>query len=277
MRRALSSTVVVCSVLLTAGCGAAGSGGDAAEVTSSRAAGATPTATPTVAATVASTRTVRAAIDATGRTTARTAVKTELGEGAVPAYVISGEGAHDFAKDRGTVSIGMATAARFEEVFADGRVYIRGSAGDETMSWSYVDRDEVEARHILRAPANDPGYTLRQAAMGEMFQQVGEEKLNGSAVTRHRGLLTHEALTLQMGKEVRAKTDRLRDLMGGRIPVIVDVWIDDRKRAVQVRLSMTIEGAASSVNTLTLTELGKPVKVTVPAAEAAESDASILG
>ncbi|MFE5941969.1 hypothetical protein [Streptomyces sp. NPDC056480] len=277
VRRALSSTVVVCSVLLSTGCGAAKSGGGASGATPSRATGATPTATPTVAAAVDSTRTVRVALDATGRTTARTSVRTELGKGSVPAYVISGKGAHDFAEHRGTVSIGIATAARFEEVLADGRVYIRGAAGDETMPWSYVDRDEVEARHILRAPANDPEYTLRQAAMGERFQQVGEEDLNGSAVTRYRGLLTHEALTLQMNKEMRAKTDRLRDLMGGLIPATVDVWVDSRKRAVQVRLSMTIEGAASSVNTLTLTELGRPVKVTVPAAEAAESDASILG
>lgn len=276
MRRALSSTVVCC-VLLTAGCTTTESGGNGVDATPARAARATPTATPTVADSVASTRTVRAALDVTGRTTARTAVRTELGKGAVPAYVISGEGAHDFAEDRGTVSVGLATAARFEEVFADGRVYVRGTAGDETMAWSYVDRDEVEARHILRAPANDPEYTLRQAAMGEKFQQVGEEKLNGATVTRYRGLLPHAALTLQMEKAVRAKTDRLRDLMGGRIPATVDVWVDDRKRAVQVRLSMLIEGAASSVNTLTLTELGKPVKVTVPAGEAAESDPSILG
>lgn len=71
------------------------------------------------------------------------------------------------------------------------------------MPWSYVDRDEIEVRHILRAPANDPEYTLRQAAMGEEFEQVGEENLNGTPVTRYRGLLTHEALTLQMTKETR--------------------------------------------------------------------------
>ncbi|MFD3993450.1 hypothetical protein [Streptomyces sp. NPDC058583] len=161
------------SVLLTAGCATAESGGNGAEPTPSRA------ATPTVAATVAATRTVRAALDVTGRTAARTVAKTELGKGAVPACVISGDGAHDFAKDRGIVSVGMATAARFEEVFADGRVYIRGNAGDETMPWSYVDRDDVDARHVLRAPANDPEYTLRQAAMGEKFQQVGACRRGG--------------------------------------------------------------------------------------------------
>ncbi|MFD4583977.1 hypothetical protein [Streptomyces sp. NPDC058434] len=266
-RRALASTVL-CTALLTTGCATAESGSTGAAPT----AGATTT-TPGVAPT----RTVQAAVEATGRTTARTALRTELGTGAAPAHVISGKGAYDFARDRGTVSVGLATAARFEEVFAGGRVYVRGDAGDETMPWSYVDRDEVEARHILRAPANDPGYTLRQAAMGEKFEQVGEENLSGTPVTRYRGLLTHEALTLKMTKESRAKTDRMRDLLGGRIPATVEVWVDERNRAVQMRLSMKIEGTVSSVSTLTLTEPGTPVKVVVPSADAAESDASLLG
>jgi hypothetical protein len=191
-------------------------------------------------------------------------------------YVISGKGAHDFARDRGTVSVELATAAPFEEIFADERVYLRGSADDETMPWSYVERDEVETRHMLRAPANDPEYTLRQAAMGEKFEQAGEEDLDDTPVTRYRGLLTHQALTLRMSKDAREKADQLRDLIGGRIPALVDVWVDEQKPAVQVRLSKTIEGVASSVSTLTFTELGTPVKVAAPAADAAEPGASLL-
>ncbi|MGW2304106.1 hypothetical protein [Streptomyces sp. NPDC001809] len=274
MRRALSSTVL-CGVLLTAGCATGGSSGADAGPAPTVTTRATPTPTPGVAASQA----VRTALAATGRTSARTAVRTELGRGSGPAYVLSGTGVHDFAEDRGSVSIGLADAARFDEVFADGRVYVRGKAGGESMPWSYVDRADAEARHMLRAPANDPEYTLRQASMGERFErigEIGEEKLDGVAVTRYRGLLPHSALTLEMGEETRAKADVLRTYFGGRIPVTVDVWVDGRERAVRVRLSTTIKNVMSSVTTLTLTELGRPVKVVVPTGAAA-SDASVLG
>ncbi|MFE6709613.1 hypothetical protein [Streptomyces sp. NPDC057695] len=275
MRRALSS-FVVCGVLLTTGCATGGSGdagaGPAPVVTTRATPAATPTPTPGVAASQA----VRDALAATGRTSARTAVRTELGRGSGPAYVLSGAGVHDFAGDRGSVSVGLADAVRFDEVFADGRVYVRGEAGGESMPWSYVDRADAKARHMLRAPANDPEYTLRQASMGERFQRIGEEKLRGAAVTRYRGLLPHRALTLEMGEETRVKADTLRTYFGGRIPVTVDVWVDGRERAVRVRLSMTVKDVMSAVTTLTLTELGRPVKVVVPAGATA-SDASVLG
>lgn len=146
------------------------------------------------------------------------------------------------------------------------------------MPWSYVDRADVEARHTLRAPGNDPEYTLRQVAMSERFTRVGEEKLNGAPVTHYRGHLPHAALTLEMAEERRAMVDKLRTLLGGPLPASADVWVDGRKQVVKVRLSLNIEGVPTSVNTLTLTDLGKPVKVTVPSTEeAAESDGSLLG
>ncbi|TXS32903.1 hypothetical protein EAO70_00210 [Streptomyces sp. adm13(2018)] len=174
------------------------------------------------------------------------------------------------------VSVGLADAVRFDEVFADGRVYVRGKAGGESMPWSYADRADAEARHMLRAPANDPEYTLRQASMGERSERVGEEKPGGAAVTRYRGLLPHSALTLEMGEETRAEADTLRTYFGGGIPVTVDVWVDGRERAIGVRLSMTVKDVMSSVTTLTLTELGRPVRVVVPAGASA-SGASVLG
>ncbi|MCX4982662.1 hypothetical protein [Streptomyces sp. NBC_00572] len=270
MRRALPS-VLLCAALLTAGC-----------ATVEAKPGATaPAPTPTAVATtpVDQTRAVRDAVAATGRTSARFSYRTEIGTSPSAApYVITTRGAHDFARDLGSLRSGMGTVAQFEEVLTAKRIYLRGTVGEETMPWSSLDRADVEARHALRAPANDPEYTLRQVALGERFTRVGEEKLNGAPVTHYRGHLPHAALTLEMAEDRRALVDKIRKLLGGPLPASADVWVDGRKRVVKMRLSMNIEGMPISVNTLTLTELGKPVKVTVPSAdEAAESDGSILG
>ncbi|MFI5807403.1 hypothetical protein [Streptomyces sp. NPDC051561] len=212
------------------------------------------------------TRTVRAALDATGRSTARTAQKTELSQAGGPTYVISGNGAYDFAQDRGRTTVTLATAARFEEVFDGRKVYLRGTAGEETREWSAVRRSEVKARHLLRAPANDPEYTLRQTAMVKEFRKAGEESLGGIRAVRYSGALPHDALTLDMEAEQRGKIGKLRDMLGRDLPVTAEVWVDPQGRTRQIRLAMKFEGEMSSINTLTLTDLGKPVKVTIPAA-----------
>ncbi|KOX26948.1 MULTISPECIES: hypothetical protein [unclassified Streptomyces] len=282
MRRALSSTVV-CTVLLTAGCAAEPTGGGSAPTADAappKTAAPLKTAAPATTAATAPVHTedVRAALEATGRTTARTAYRTGIGTGTGPAYVITGEGAHDFARHRGTMAVGLARTARFEEVFTDERIYLRGTVGDEKLPWSYIDRADVEARHLLRPPGNDPAYVLEQAAMGERFERTGEEDLGGIRATRYRGLLTHAALTLRMTERAKGQGDRLRELMGGRIPATVEVWLDERKRAVRVRLALKVEGSVSSTTTLALTGLGEPVKVTVPTAEdAAGPDSALLG
>lgn len=67
-------------------------------------------------------------------------------------------------------------------------------------------------------------------------------------------------------------------MMGGEIPATAEVWVDQRRRAVRIRLSLDIPGSVSSITTLTLTDLGRPVKVTVPTAEGTEeSDAALSG
>lgn len=279
IRRAVP-LVAVCAALLSAGCGprtageeprAAASGAPGASGSSG--ASSSPAPTPTVDRT----RIVRAALTATGRTSARTAHKTEISQAGGPVYVLTGEGAHDFARHRGRTTAALASAARFEEVFANGKVYLRGSAGDETVGWSVVDRGEVKARNLLRAPANDPEYTLRQAAMAKGFTRAGEEKLRGVATVRYRGLLPQQALTLEMEAERRKKIDQLGEMMGGALPVTADVWVDPQGRAAQLRLSLKIADQMSSVLTLTLSELGRPVKITVPTGATAADAADAVG
>ncbi|WP_330461042.1 hypothetical protein OIB37_31735 [Streptomyces sp. NBC_00820] len=247
MRHPLSLTAV-CAMLLTAGCATAEGGasgtGDAKAAASASAVG---------------TRAVRAALDVTGRTTAHTEQTVELTANTMPPYVISASGAYDFAAHRGTASVGLADVARFQEVFTDARIYLRGTAGAESMPWSYIDRADADATHLLRSPGNDPEYTLRQAALGEEFELVGKERTNGAPTTHYRGLLPHKALTLRMTKDAREQADQMRDLLHGRIPATADVWVDAEKRVVRVKFTSDIARAGVlSVSTLTLTKLGEP-------------------
>lgn len=265
MRRALPfSCATACLALMIAGCGAGeGSGPAGAKTTPSA-----PSATPAHGATV------RAAVAATSRTSARMTQKHRLDGSASQGTIdITGSGDFDFAKDRGSITVTLGGTVTFQEIFADGKVYIRGGAtGVEENDWYISDRDRSPARHLLRAPANDPEYTLRQAGMAEDFVRAGEEKLSGAPVVRYRGALPHEALTLRMEKETKDKLEEMRQGLGGRIPVDVDVWVDDRGRAVQTRLAFDVAGV-KSVNTVTFTELGKAVKVDVPQGEVVDAPA----
>ncbi|MFF9473479.1 hypothetical protein ACF1E9_12755 [Streptomyces roseolus] len=278
MRRALPSTLV-CVALLTVGCAARGPAGTAATPAASTTSTTAATATATAAATATATadvdhlRTVRAAVE--GLTTARTAYRWEVGQTGGSTYALTGEGGHDFARRRGTFAVGLEDVARFDQVFTPERLYVRGTTTKESVDWMYVDRAELKAERLLKAPGNDPEFLMRQVLLGERYRQLAEEDVAGAPVTRYQGALTHAALTLGMSADARKKVDQVRDMIGGPIPATADVWIDRRGRLVRVRLQMDLEGLLKSTTTLTLTAQGEPVKVRVPA-DAVEADASSL-
>ncbi|MFD6528411.1 hypothetical protein [Streptomyces sp. NPDC060184] len=256
-RRALFLTFA-CAALLAGGCGTS-TPTDGTRAAESR--------SPSPSASADPTRTVLAAVDATRRTTAHTAHRTELGTGGEATYTLSGAGTYDFTHHRGTTDVSVGSVARFEEVFTDEKVYMRGSAGAETLEWTAVDRSAIEAQHMLRSPANDPEYTLEQAAMATDFDMSGTEKVGSAPATHYRGRLPYAALTLRMAKEPLETAEKLRDLLDGEIFVPVDVWVDRQGRAVRIRMTLQMGTAGSSVSTLTFTDLGRPVEVTVPHAE----------
>ncbi len=272
MRRVLPSTLV-CVALLTAGCAAKEPASPAAAPSRTSAA-TTTTASPSASASaVDHVRTVRAAVE--GLTTARTEYRWEVGQTGGSTYALTGEGGHDFARKRGTLVVGLEDAARFEQVFTPKRLYLRGATKAESVDWMYVDRAEVKAERILKAPGNDPEFLLRQVLLGERYRQLAVEDVDGVSATRYQGDLTHAALTLDMSAEARKKVDQIRDMLGGAIPATADVWLDGRGRLVRVRLRMDLEGMLRSTTTLTLTGQGEPVKVRVPA-DAVEAETSSL-
>ncbi|MFD4023386.1 hypothetical protein ACFWRV_07695 [Streptomyces sp. NPDC058576] len=221
---------------------------------------------------------VRAAVQETRGSSARTVMKTEMGTTpGEPMYTITAKGAHDFARNSGNVTAKVGDVAEFEQVLTNDRIYIRGGTGTETMPWSYTDRADAKVQHVLRSPGNDAAHILQQASMSSGYDRFGTETVAGTATTRYSAPLSYKALVFNMAKEARGKSDQLRDMMGGEIPATADVWVDKRKRAVQIRLSLEIPGSVSSTTTLTLTDLGLAVKVTVPTAEGVEESDAISG
>lgn len=220
---------------------------------------------------------VRAAVAELGKGTARFHQEIVL-EGDGEEYPMTVSGDFDFAGDRGNVAVDLPGGAisHVDEVFSDGHVYVSGLNGVGEDMWALVSRDAAEAHYVLRAPVNDPEHVLRQISQMRKVRREGEETVDGVRAVHYRGMLDHDTLTLRMAEDTRKKTDDARDLLGSDIPVFADAWVDDRGRLVRTRMEFGLAGARVTVTTV-LSDLGEPVRVTVPAAEETVMATEITG
>lgn len=229
----------------------------------------TPTPTPTAssASSAEHATAVREAAAATGRTSARVGQTVELGDGETT-YNLSVAGDFDLAADRGQLGVDLPGGAisHVDEIFADGQVYVRGSAGVPAGSWAAIDRERTVAHALLRSPVNDPEHVLQQVSTLTRVTRGGEEEVNGVRAVRYSGILADDAVTLRLVPEVRSKLERYRSLSGAGLEIAADVWVDPQGRATKVRLTLDMD-PIRSVSTVSFTELGKPVKVTPPPAK----------
>ncbi|MFF4160880.1 hypothetical protein [Streptomyces sp. NPDC001678] len=220
--------------------------------------------------------TVRDAVAATLKSTARVEERTEMSGPAEMNFTVAANGEFDMAGGGGRLAakLGMSVDATktipLDEIFTRDTVYFRmpeEKSGDT--AWRSVSRKEAQAHYLLRPPMNDPEYTLRQAAMMRGAAKVGEESVNGKPAVRYRGKLDHEAITVRMAPDRRAKLDSGLKQMGGEIPVFADVWINHDGLIARTLLSSGM-GQVRIKMTTDFTDLGKPVEP--PAApEAVES------
>ncbi|MFH8447618.1 hypothetical protein ACH4CD_00135 [Streptomyces fungicidicus] len=180
-------------------------------------------------------------------------------------YGLTATGGFDFAADKGHLAVDLPGGAidHSDQVFADGKIYIRGIQEIGKGVWGVIPRDEAEAHYLLRAPLNDPEHVLRQIAAMRKITREGEEKVQGVRTVHYRGILDHRTLTLRMAPEVRTRLDQARDMLGSDLPVFADAWLDARGRLVQTRTSVNISGARATL-TMTLSDIGEQVRVTVP-------------
>ncbi|MFJ3508607.1 LolA-like protein [Streptomyces luteogriseus] len=209
---------------------------------------------------------VRAAVAALREDSAGLRQKIEL-EGGGQVYGLTVTGGFDFAADKGHLAVDLPGGAidHSDQVFADGTIYISGAQGIDEDAWGAMPRDRAEAHYLLRAPLNDPEHVLRQIAAMRKISREGEETIQGVRAVRYRGILDHRTVTLRMASDVRTKMNQARDTLGSDLPVFADAWVDGRGRLVQTRLSVNMSGMRSTV-TMMLSDLGEPVRVTVPRA-----------
>ncbi|MFJ4773665.1 hypothetical protein ACIP88_31910 [Streptomyces uncialis] len=263
MRRPLS---LVAAALLCAGCSAAG----------------TPTAEkadePGVAAAAPAPHSaVRAAVTATGRSSARIDQRIVVADGGKE-YTLTVTGGFDFAADQGRIVVALPGGAVSSSAvtFAGGNAYIASPNGLDDGAWGVMPRAKAEAHYLLRAPLNDPEHLLEQVSALRNVSREGEATVHGVRATHYRGTLDHKALTLRMARETRKSADRIREELGADLPVFADVWVDDRGRLARTRVAAAM-GPVDVTVTMTLTDLGKPVRVTVPEAGNTRPVATVTG
>ncbi|OXS35670.1 LppX_LprAFG lipoprotein [Streptomyces sp. XY006] len=244
------------AALLCAGCSTAdaGTGGDSAA------------ASPSAEASSGPRSTVRAAVAALRESRAAFRQEIEL-EGERKVYGLTVTGDFDFAADRGHLALDLPGGAidHSDQVFADGRIYLSGVQGIGEDTWGVMDRDRAEAHYLLRAPLNDPEHLLQQIAAMREVSREGEENVQGVRTVRYRGILDHRTLTWRMAPDTRTTMQQARDALGGDLPVFADAWIDSRGRLVQTRTQVNMSRTRSTL-TMSLSDIGEPVRVTVPRA-----------
>ncbi|MEU8756618.1 hypothetical protein AB0C88_39655 [Streptomyces chartreusis] len=254
MRRPL--VLVAAAALLCAGC----SSDDAGNRDKPAAASASSTSSSD------SRSAVRAAVAALREASAGFRQEIELkGEGQV--YGLTVSGSFDFAADKGHLAVDLPGGAidHSEQIFGDGKIYISGVQGVGKDAWGVMPRDKAQAHYLLRAPLNDPEHVLQQIAAMREISREGEENVQEVRAVRYRGILDHRTVTLRMAPDVRTKTDQARDALGSDLPVFADAWVDGRGRLVQTRMSTNLSGAQVTL-TMALSDIGEPVRVTVPKA-----------
>ncbi|MEH0420559.1 LppX_LprAFG lipoprotein [Streptomyces sp. B21-083] len=211
---------------------------------------------------------VRAAIEKTSATSARLDEQIELRSADSPTtYVFAIAGAFDLAGDRGRLTVELKDSGMdpVEEVFAGDTVYVQGSRAVDEGKWASAVRSEALTRYFLRAPLNDPEHLLGQMKAMRQVSNEGDEQVNGVPAVHYRGTIDHATATLRMTTETKQGLDDLREKLGDDMPVYADVWVDEKGRAVQARLSYF--GGVKAMTTMTLSDFGTPVKADVPSAE----------
>ncbi|MFD9597034.1 LppX_LprAFG lipoprotein [Kitasatospora sp. NPDC059973] len=220
---------------------------------------------------------MREAAAATGRTSARVGQTVQLTNGDTT-YNLAVAGDFDMAADRGQLGVNLPGGAisHLDEVFADGQVYVRGSAGVPAGSWAAIDRERPVAHALLRSPVNDPEHVLQQLSTLTRVVRNGEEELDGVRTVRYSGVLADDAVVLRLAPEVQAKLATYRSLGGGDLRIPAEVWVDPQGRVAKVRLVLDMD-PIHAVTTVTFTELGKPVKVSPPPAKSTSAVTELSG
>ncbi|MEU4890796.1 hypothetical protein AB0B12_37015 [Streptomyces sp. NPDC044780] len=218
---------------------------------------------------------VRAAV-AKARATSARIDETVVIRGGDEESTVSIAGPFDLAADKGRLSVDLPDGAvdHMDEVFSGGEVYCSRTVPKG--HWAVIDRDKARAHSLLRAPLNDPEHVLRQVSAIRDVSDRGTTTIDGRPVHLYGGTLDYRTLTLGLADERRKQLETARKAMGGGLPNLALVWVDEGGRPARLELSATLTTGSVMV-TMNLTDFGKPVKVTVPDASRTTPTGSVSG
>lgn len=194
-----------------------------------------------------------------------------------PEQSFEGEGAFDFERSSGRMTIRPESGGEAEIVFVEAVVYYRLPAGalPGEKRWlqldlqSVADASSLDFGPLVQGSQADPSqYPLWLEALGPEMTKVGEEEVRGVATTHYRaevalGLLERQA---PAGKEAewRAYVEILRGrLAADAIPVEVWVDADGLIRRLRHELAFAAEGTSTAATT-ELYDFGVPVDAEAP-------------
>jgi hypothetical protein len=216
---------------------------------------------------------VRTAVAATRKTSGQvseTVVLTAKGS----TYTLTVNGSFDMAADKGAITVRLPGGAidHMDEVFAGPTVFLRGFS-NLGQKWASTVRAEAQVHYLLRAPLNDPEFVLQQIAMMDRVSVGPPATIDGASTKHYSGVLGHDALTLRMASNIEQQVTAMSDDLGG---LDADVWVDPAGRVVRTRTTLNLSDQSATV-TMTLSDLGRPVTVSVPTAVGAAPATTISG
>ncbi len=265
---------LLAAVLGTSLAGCSGGGGGSADATAASARGSAADRLPDDPLTA-----VRNAADATGRAgsaQAATQLTTESGDKKAS---FTGSGGYDYVKRIGKLEVavppGASTTGKVVEVVMPGTVYLQNSGAKVPAGkWVKLDVRQLADGNLISNGATDPASAAGALRGAKQAVKVGDETVDGVALTHFRG-------TLDLGKaaddtggnaayglRTAAGTFTVKD-----IPF--DVWLDAQGRLHKVTEVFTFAAVAGSkeakdqvkvTSTLELSAFGQPVEAAEPAA-----------
>jgi hypothetical protein len=201
-------------------------------------------------------------------------------------FTMRGEGAFDFAKQLGQMSMSMPNPdgsgdLSFDEVITDTMVYIKSPMlAGAGKPWVGVDLKEAVGGSLSQlSGGSDPTSGLEMLAGAKSVTTVGKETIRGTETTHYKAVVDINKAMAGKPEAVRAKLQGYQKALGAKFTDLpVEVWIDKDNRPAKFSYTMDMPATEATGNqpfsmtmSIEMFDYGTPVTVTVPPA----SDVSI--
>lgn len=239
---------------------------------------------PVAVLTSASTKTVDAK-------TSRVALDVTIDDKTAPggARKITGEGAFEFTKGHGTLTMDTAglglpgMTGKIELVSLGDVLYLQVPSGFGLgKPWLKFDLASLGQSGgfglagLQELSSNDPAANLRYVQGATEVEERGEEKVRGVDTTRYHFIVDLEKAKASVPADKRDDIDRLIKLLG-RSTYPADAWVDGDDRIRRLRATIPAKGGTGgSIATQEFYDFGVDVEATAPAADQVADFADLL-